>query len=167
MACTLSAPWDIYYAEVKAFFAKDDEVKVIFDRENLNLMLYVDGESKASALSDLLEGEKTWGSATLKVTVIPSNTSSGTKHFVLSKIESFAEAFLGNNAVEDIITIKGIMSNPMTYIVFKKEVVQYFTDDLGDYHGVRSTLYQEIAKEIFGEHEGIFFCTDTSDTVWL
>lgn len=40
------------------------------------------------------------------------------------------------------------------------KVVQYFNDDLGDAHGVCSTLYQEIAKDVFGEHEGIFFCTN-------
>ena len=35
-------------------------------------------------------------------------------------------------------------------------------DDLSDAHGICSTLYQDLAKEVFGESEGIFFCTEVS-----
>ena len=48
----------------------------------------------------------------------------------------------------------------MRYVLFKKEVVQYDSDDISDFHGVCSTLYQDLAKEIIGEDEGIYFCTD-------
>ena len=53
----------------------------------------------------------------------------------------------------------------MTYVVFKKEVVQYFNDSLGDIHGVCSTLMQDIAKDIFEDTEGVYFCTDTENPV--
>lgn len=43
--------------------------------------------------------------------------------------------------------------------MFKNKVVQYFNDDLSDANGVCSTLYQEIAKRIFGENPMIYFCT--------
>lgn len=58
---------------------------------------------------------------------------------------------------------EGIFSNPITYIVFKNKVVQFWNDDLSDIYGNRSTLYQDIAKEIFGESSGIFFCTDKEE----
>lgn len=45
-------------------------------------------------------------------------------------------------------------------MLFKKEVVQYFTDNLGDYNGYRSTLYENIARDIFGDIVGVFFCTN-------
>ena len=32
-----------------------------------------------------------------------------------------------------------------------------------DINGNCSTLYQEIAKDVFGEDEGICFCTDTEE----
>ena len=41
--------------------------------------------------------------------------------------------------------------NSFTYVVFEKEVVQYWNDNLGDINGLRSTLYQDLAKEIFAD----------------
>ena len=34
-----------------------------------------------------------------------------------------------------------------TFVLFKKEVVQYFADDISNPQGVRSTLYENIAKD--------------------
>jgi hypothetical protein len=51
-------------------------------------------------------------------------------------------------------------------VVFVPKVVQYYTDNLGDINGFRTTLYQELAKELFGESEltrGVYFCTDIID----
>ena len=75
----------------------------------------------------------------------------------------FEAALEGNTALSFIRTISGIMSNPITYVVFKKAVVQYYTDDLGDYFGIHSTLFQDVAKDVFGDPDGVFFCTDTAD----
>jgi hypothetical protein len=52
------------------------------------------------------------------------------------------------------------LTNPITYVIFKKEVVQYYDDNLGDAHGNRTTLYEQIANQIFEDREGIYFCTD-------
>jgi hypothetical protein len=52
-------------------------------------------------------------------------------------------------------------------VVFVPEVVQYYTDNLGDINGFRTTLYQELAKELFGDSElsrGVYFCTDIIDS---
>ena len=64
------------------------------------------------------------------------------------------------DAVVDIETVSAVFDD-ITYIIFEKEVVQYFADDLGDLHGINSTLYQDLAKEIFGESSNIHFCTDS------
>lgn len=52
--------------------------------------------------------------------------------------------------------------NSFTYVVFEKEVVQYWNDNLADYNGLTSTLYQDLAKEIFEDAnlDGVYFCTD-------
>lgn len=51
-----------------------------------------------------------------------------------------------------------------TYVVFKNCVVQFFNDNLNDPHGVVSTLYENIADEIFKDiqfpNDGVAFCTD-------
>ena len=50
--------------------------------------------------------------------------------------------------------------NDFNFVVFVPEVVQFYNDDLGDINGLCSTLYQDLAKDLFGEEAGIYFCTD-------
>ena len=165
----LSPPWVIYYRQVNALFQLDPEVKVIYDDEKYLLKIFVDDNpKKAEALTQLLPSAQIFGKVTLQIQVIPSNA------LILSenlKYESRAEllkaALDENGAVNYIQTVSGMFNIPATYIVFRNEVVQYFTDDLSDAHGLCSTLYQDIAKKIFGEDEGCYFCTDLPDTGYI
>ena len=151
----LSSPWVLFYREIEAMFKEDPGVRVIYDEESNIVKLYVDGDEKANALAELLPTEKEFGNVTLRIEVIPSNCLG------VSAV-SFEKAFEGNAALSYIKTVKGIFSNNITYIVFKNKVVQYFDDSLSDVNGLCSTLYQEIAKDIFGCRDGIFFCTDVA-----
>lgn len=150
----LSSPWVLYYHELQAFFEKDSEVEVVFDEEETEIKLFVDNPRKADALTQLLPTEKKFGSMEVKVTVIPANNLKKTKFRLIQ------EALDGNDAVS-YFDSEDVFTNPIGYVVFDKEVVQYFTDDLSDIHGCRSTLYQDMAKEIFGNLDGVCFCTDT------
>ena len=152
----LSAPWEIYYKELSALFAKDDEVHVIYDRELNEVKLYVEAGKKAEALALILPSEKRYGAVQLKVTVVPAN---GAK-MEGAEGDLYQAAFEGNGALSYIHTVHGILTNDLTYVVFKPEIVQYFTDDLGDINGFCSTLYQDIARDVFEDQEGVFFCTD-------
>ena len=58
----------------------------------------------------------------------------------------------------------------ITYVIFKNCVVQFFNDNLNDAHGVISTLYQDIAAELFADYlerskRGVHFNTDVEDGV--
>lgn len=163
---TLSPPWIKYYHEIEAFFAEDPDVKVVYYPEEQEVCLYVEGQEKADALTNLLPSEKDFGNVVLHVMVIPANKNCNCKDLRATVLD-IADAFEGNNAVEFCKAVQGIYSNPMYYIVFKKKVVQYFTDDLGDYYGVRSTLYQDIAEEIFEPVEGVYYCTSTAEADYL
>lgn len=46
-----------------------------------------------------------------------------------------------------------------------KEVVQYFNDNIGDINGNCSTLYEIIARDIFPNVNGIYFCTEATTFV--
>ena len=150
----LAAPWISFYREIEAMFKEDEQVHPVYDEENNVVKLYVENQEKAEALEKILPDHRTFGNVTVTITVIPANK--------LTEVRDtwFRKAFEGNPAVSYITTITDVFNNPITYVVFKNKVVQYYNDDLGDVHGNRSTLYQEIAKEIFEDHEGIFFCTD-------
>jgi len=154
----LSAPWVEFYYEVEAMFKHDPQVHVVYDEDHYELYLYVDEAAKAAALEKLLPAEKEFGNVKLKISVVPANLEN-----VDEIRDIYSVAFYGNPALSFIKNIHGVFANNMKYVVFRKEVVQYWVDDLGDIYGQRSTLYQEIAKDIFEEHDGVFFCTDAED----
>lgn len=150
---TLSSPWVTYYKKIEALFAQDDDVKVIYDESENTVKLLVDGTDKANALSQLMPSEKVFGNVTLKICVVPANTMND------SKIGLFKKAFEGNKSISKIkSTTDGTFD--FNYIVFNREVVQFPNDDISDINGNYSTLYQEIAKDVFENHEGIYFCTE-------
>lgn len=152
----LAAPWTVFYREIKTLFREDPEVIVFYDESEVSIKLYVDNVVKADALTQLLPATKQFGNVTMKIAVIPSNKKVG------SAMDLVSDAFSGNEAVSFVHTVENIFAK-MTFVVFKKEVVQFFNDDLSDIHGVCSTLYQNIAKDVFGEIPGVFFCTDTGN----
>ena len=152
----MAPPWVQYANAMQAFFAEDPDVTVIYNNDECLVRVLVDGQDKADALAELLPKEVDCGAEKLQIRVVPGNVEYGNR-------DLFARAFSGNPAVERLVRIDGVFTNPLTYVVFKKTVVQYFNDNLGDLNGNRSTLYQEIAAELFTDRAGVLFCTDTGD----
>lgn len=157
----LSPPWDTCVRELEQLFKYDSEVHVVYDENAQEVKIYVDAPAKAEALTLLLPKAKEFANVVLTITVIPANGTVPVKTANL-----FPVAFKGNGAFSFSKTVRGIFSNDLTYVVFKNKVVQYFSDNLGDVYGQTSTLYQEIAKDIFEETEGVCFCTDVEDPVY-
>ena len=152
----LSSPWAIYYREIDAMFGDDPEIKIDFDETANIIKMYVDNSEKADAISKLLPSEKVFGNVVLKIQVIPGDVNT------CARLDLFQKAFKGNPALSYTTEVKeGIFPIPFEYVVFQNKVVQYFNDDLNDINGLCSTLYQEIAKDLFGEKDGVYFCTDT------
>ena len=152
----LSPPWDIYYREVEELFREDPEVRVVYDEDENVISLYVDNRAKAEALYVLLPEEKEFGNVKLYIKVIPANNLSfGNVEF--TKIQ---DALEGNGALSYTKIVRGIFNNDVLYIVFKNKVVQYYNDSLFDVNGLCSTLYQNIAEDVFEDVDGVFYCTD-------
>lgn len=155
----LSAPWQIYYKELCALFEKDKEVGIVYDTDEQIINIYVENAAKADAMYAVLPTEKDFGGVTLRINVVPAN-----KSLRRSVGAVYEDLFYNNPIVDEIVTLEGIMTNPITYVIFKKEVVQYYNDSLGDAHGMCSTLYQDIAKRVLCEESGVFFCTNVVTT---
>jgi hypothetical protein len=74
----------------------------------------------------------------------------------------------GGSAAEHVFIISslrrgdGVWFFSATYVVFKNCVVQFFNDNLNDCHGIISTLYQDIAAEIFEDADlhNVYYNTD-------
>jgi hypothetical protein len=151
---SIVSPWVDYYRQIEALFNKDPEINVVFDDDAPEVKLYVESSEKADALMHILPTEQAFGNVVLKITIIPAD------EIKESKINIIKKAFKGNPVVSFIKSIEGISTNPFHYVVFRNEVVQYYNDDLSDFYGNKSTLYQDIANNIIGESEGVYFCTD-------
>ena len=120
----LAAPWTIYYEEIKALFGSDPDIQISIDDEEKMVKLYVDGEEKAEALSKLLPAEKTYGNITVRTEVVPSNLQGEEKVFL------FQAALAGNPVFAFTKTNEGVFTIPLSYVVFKNRVVQFFADNV-------------------------------------
>lgn len=153
----LSPPWISFFRGIESLFGKDPDIRIVHTEGSSIIDLYVDNPVKANALAQLIPPIKTFGNAEFGVNVIPPNPSK------VTDASLFRSAFDGNPALSFVEEINTPMTGDIAYVVFKNEVVQYPNDDLSDLHGLKSTLYQDIAKDLFTDVSGIFFCTDMPD----
>lgn len=148
---SLSAPWYTYFHELEALFGKDSDVVLRLDEDNLIITLYVHNDEKAYALSQLLPTIKEFGSISVRVRVVPANNKYESDYELLLKAFKDNPVFAAG--------VKEEMTD-MNYILFKKEVVQFYNDQFDDPRGYRSTLYKTIADDVFAGVNDVFFSTD-------
>ena len=142
----LQSPWIIFYKELYALFQEDPDVRVVYNEEDNVIKLYVDKVCKADALSMILPSERTFGNVTVKVEVIPPN------NLTMDFKETFETAFAGNPCFAFVEQVDSPAVGPVDYLVFKPQATQFFIDDLSDLHGMRTVLYQDLAKDIFADY---------------
>lgn len=149
-------PWIIYWRQLRELFDGDEEIDISYNDEGKRITIKVDNTDKYTALYELLPHEKEFGNVKLEIVVIPSND--GQK----SRADLMKDLFKNNCDVSRIITIENVFGNPITYVAFQPRIVQYPADNLHDINGNKTTLREELARELLGEEEGIAFCTDNN-----
>lgn len=149
----LSPPWNTFVSELKALFGEDKDIRIEYADGDMEVKLFVENNEKADALMQLLPPERVYGNVVLKVTVVPANKSGSDE---ANLVEA---AFKGNPVLKELLRLKTPFGE-YDYAVFRKEVVQFYNDDLTDPHGNKSTLFEDIAKDVFGD-TNVFFCTDS------
>ena len=160
----ISPPWVTYLNKLQALFDGDPHIAFNIDYNEMNVTLAIAATDglKAAAIARLLPSEKQFGNVTLTINIDCPNMAN--KAFTSAE-ELFNTAFNGNPCFA-YCTVPGgeYWAVPFTYVVFKNCVVQFFNDNLNDPHGIISTLYQDIADEIFEDMNfvggGIAYCTD-------
>lgn len=164
----LSPPWIIYVNMITALFGGDPDINIEYYNDAPEIVLYVDDSLKAEAISQLLPTIKTFGNVELSITVVPSNNDNSEEVFYSTK-ELFEAAFKKNPAFSAVYEVKGLFNHTLTYVVFKNKVVQFFSDNLNDIHGLVSTLYESIARELFEEAEliSVFYNTDIEEKLGM
>ena len=95
-----------------------------------------------------------YGNVKLEIQVIPSDK-------VGSNEQLYKAAFNGNpvfsNAVD--ITTEGLPH--VSYVIFKPLIAQFYNDNLADAYGNYTGLYQDVAKDLFVEKSGVYYCTES------
>ena len=157
----ISPPWVTTINMITVLFDGDPQIacNVNDNGKNPFITLACNNGDKVTALQQILPNEFEFGNIKLKVNIdgVPSN------RVFKSKKELFETVFAGNPAFAYAVApSEDTYWFSMTYVVFKNCVVQFFNDNLDDCHGIISTLYQDIAKEILtGEAAmGVYFNTD-------
>lgn len=158
----LSSPWATCFRQFKAFFQKDNGIRVIFDEDVPSIKLYVDDAKKADALAYLIPSRRQFGNIEMRITIIPPNGGGLNAEEYDNPGAAILSALKGNKAIVGFQPVESAGFSAL-FIVFAKEVVQYYNDNLADLNGLTSTLYQDLAEEIFTNHRGIFFCTSTGE----
>lgn len=158
----MSPPWVTFINEIEALFDGDPQIacNVNNTSSNPSIVLACNNGDKVAALQKLLPTEKQFGNVTLKIEV---DGPVSNRAFTSTK-ELFEVAFNKNPAFSYCVapTEEGYWFFEFVYVVFKNCVVQFFNDNLNDAHGVVSTLYQDIAAEVFegANLPGVHYCTD-------
>ena len=154
----LGSPWVLHERKLRAMFRKDKDVEVELDEKAKKYIIRVETGKKADALARIMPQEVTFGSVTFRVCVVPANVGE-----VLPKdapmIDVLKAAFEGNEAVYEIRPVSKGLFRDLVYVVFENCVVQYEADNLADVNGNISTLYENIARDIFPDANGALFCT--------
>ena len=154
----MSPPWVLYYKKLNALFGEDERISIIYDEDNMEIKIYSTFADGADALLFLLPETVSFGNVELKIIVIPPNKTLGFKTTILNPTVAVTSLFYGNKHLDRIKTVYTPCGD-FTYVIFKKEVIQYYEDNISDFYGNRSTLCEDIAREVFKDIEGVFFCT--------
>lgn len=158
----LAAPWTTYINKLQAMFDGDPQIAFNVDWNEPSVTIACNNGVKNAALQLLLPTEKSWGKVTMPITIDGPIAN----RVFMSPVELFQEAFSGNPAFADVVAPvqDGYFYVDFCYVIFKNCVVQFFNDNLNDAHGLLSTLYQDIAEEIFADASynlmSVHYCTD-------
>lgn len=149
----LSSPWVSYVHKLQALFGPDPDITVRYDEDREAVYLKVHGYDKAKALEHLLPAVVTFGNMSMDVIIVPDNNEPDI-------VELYRKALEGNPLFSKVISVKPEgSSNAFNYVMFKKEVVQFWDDNLSDPHGNITTLAQDIAGDVF-LRPGMHFSTE-------
>lgn len=153
----LSPPWVTYVNKLIAMFDGDPEIAVNFDARKPAVVLATNNGDKNAALHKLLPEKVKFGNVTLTI-----STDGPMSNLAFETNEDLFKTAFSRNPVLAYVQPVECLVGAFTYVVFKNTVVQFFNDNINDIHGVVSTLYQDIAAELFEDANlhGVAYCTD-------
>ena len=152
----LSPPWHTFFNFVKHTIGKDKQVKVLEMKEvsetDFIIQIEVKDKDKALALATILEPHKEFGNINVYVEVLCFGKAvkpSEKKQNVCTLVKFYEKAFETNKYFvhAEVVDFFGSM---ILFPVFKKEIIQFFNDNLADlyqnFNGVVADVFKEMLK---------------------
>lgn len=160
MDVRLSPPWYTYHRKVMALFMRDTQVHIRdlteLSEGKYGYMILVDNKAKAEAMKAILPQEVKIGNIAIQATILGPDENN-VELAKREETELYNTAFSGNPIFEKILS-RSYGPFGYNYCIFKKEVIQFWNDDLSDYSGNYNGLAADIAGELL-KSEHICFCT--------
>lgn len=164
----LQSPWVTIYNKCKAMFEKDNELIIGSLQEPVDGLasfeIVSSNAEKIIALQSLINTSFFLGNIKLVIKLGVINGDS--KEYLEKKavndkidVDTIETAFDGNDVLDNVREVKFPGGYPAIYVLFAKEVVQFYNDDITDLYGNFNGLYEDIARDIFLPLEGVFYCT--------
>jgi len=151
----LSPPWYIYHRKVQAMFGRDPEVHVKdlaeVEEGKYSYMILVSNKEKAEAIKAILPQSVKMGNTEIDVAILGPDEDDIVP-LDKSDVEIYEAAFSGNPIFEKT-AVRSYGPFATGYCIFKKEVIQFWNDDMSDYYGNYNGLASNIAQELFNPSE--------------
>lgn len=150
----ISSPWMTYYKKLVALFFDDPELEVKWIEDEKNIIIESTNTFKIMALEKLLAPVVTFGNVTITVKCLVKDGSEE------SVAAIFRTAFAGNPHISEVIEQETMGCIDQTFVLFKPEVIQFFNDDITDYHGNWNGLSEDIMREVINKNLRVNIGTD-------
>ena len=166
----LSPPWWTVQKKIKAMFKDDPDIEIKSvskggDASGVTYVLYLDtpDANKALALKNILKTEYHFGGVSLKIVIRVTNKIDESLKRSDTTYDNYLDALATTPAVVDIRHVVDMFGTKWIVIDFKKEVVQFWNDDLTDYYGNWNGLYTDIATDIFKYNPAVKYTIAETD----
>lgn len=153
----IEAPWWRIYKEISNLFAPDKEIEISkMDESDPSVCKFTissKNAAKIAALEKIVKNHFVIGNVTLDISFEYIKDGGNIT------ADDFEAAFEGNS---NYVTSKVISKGPfqdITYVIFAKEIIQFFDDDLTDIYGNFNGTVEEVASDICNKSSNINFST--------
>lgn len=146
----LSPPWYIHRDKLSALFEEDDQVTIgkVEKRPDgqYTAEITVSDKEKQAALQQIILQNVNLGNVKLTFTFADPLDIPQANDDVSP--ETFIAAFKGNPILVKAMNAVNPWQLPETVVIFRKEVIQFWADNMADFYGNYNGLAVDIAREV-------------------
>lgn len=161
----LSPPWYIHRNKLNALFKEDDQVTIGELVEGPNgqytAEITVSDKEKQAALQQIILQNVNIGNVKLTFTFADPLDIPQANDDV--SLDTFIAAFKGNPILVKAMNAVNPWEIPVNIAIFRKEVIQFWADNMADFYGNYNGLAVDIAREVLVPTEIIYTVANGSE----